>query len=116
VIEVAKVVAIVVANVVVVVVKVVVDCSQQIFHKVRRKCVGSIEILELERVCMHWSAISFLGGKEHFVNNWLISTLDNVIYFKWNKFSGAYIYSLSSLHKIARRSAEKNYPFFQTCS
>jgi hypothetical protein len=48
-----------------------------------------IEILELAQVC--WQRSSNIFVKEHLVKNWLISTLNNVIYFN---FSGVYKTSL----------------------
>jgi hypothetical protein len=46
----------------------------------------SIEILELEQVGMLAQVLQIFFGKEHLVNNWLISTLDKVIYFKGTIF------------------------------
>jgi hypothetical protein len=54
-------------------------------------------------------------GKEHLVKNWLISTLDKVIYFKGTIFQSG-LQKLSSLHKIGWRLAEKIYPFFKHAS
>jgi hypothetical protein len=45
----------------------------------------TLEILELEQVCRHKVQEIFFG-KEHLVKNWLISTLDRVIYFKGTLF------------------------------
>jgi hypothetical protein len=42
--------------------------------------------------------LQILFGKEHLVKNWLISTLDKVIYFKGTFFRG--LQNISSLHKI----------------
>jgi hypothetical protein len=52
-------------------------------------------------------------GKEHLVKNWLISTLDKVIYFK------GIIFQRSTKPLFASqkgwKSAEKISPFFQKC-
>jgi hypothetical protein len=58
---------------------------------------------------------NIFGGKEHLVKHRMISTLDKIIFFKGTLFRG--LQNLSSLHKIGRRSAEKNYlPFFKHAS
>jgi hypothetical protein len=57
------------------------------------------------RTRMLAQALKIFWGKEHLVK---ISTQDKVIYFRG-------LQSLSSLHKIGWRSAEKISPFFQTC-
>jgi hypothetical protein len=42
----------------------------------------------IEQVCFHWSSKSCWG--KHLVKNWLISSLDMVIYFKGTIFHGGY--------------------------
>jgi hypothetical protein len=48
--------------------------------------VTPIEILELPRTSMLAQVLQIFLGKEHLVKNWLISTLDKVIYFKGTIF------------------------------
>jgi hypothetical protein len=73
-------------------------------------CSGAIEILELCRASMWSQVLQMFLGKEHLVKNWLIFTLDKVIYFKRISFGG--LQNLSSFHKIGWESAKTIYPFF----
>jgi hypothetical protein len=52
-------------------------------------------------------------GKEHLVKNWLISTLDKVIYYKGTFYRAQQ--NLSLLHKIGWRPAEKKFAVFFNC-
>jgi hypothetical protein len=49
-------------------------------------CAVPIEILDLHRTSMLAQVLKIFFGKEHLVKNWLISTLDKVIYFKGTNF------------------------------
>jgi hypothetical protein len=73
-------------------------CQRLLIHEVT-----FVEILDLEQICWHRCCKYFLG-KEHLVNNRLISTLDKVIYLKGRIFSKVYE---TSLHKIGWRPADK---------
>jgi hypothetical protein len=72
-------------------------------------CVMTIEILDLEQAPMLAQVLQIFLGKEHLVENWLISTLDKVIYFKGTFLQG---FTRPLLRKIGRRPAEKNSSIF----
>jgi hypothetical protein len=74
----------------------------------------TIEISELGQVCWHRYCKYFWGKIICIFKNRLISTLDEVIYFKGTIFQG-YTKCLS-LHKIGWRSAEKMSHFFKHAS
>jgi hypothetical protein len=44
------------------------------------RCRTYTEILGLEQVCWHRSGPAIILGEKHLVKNWLISTLDKVLY------------------------------------
>jgi hypothetical protein len=73
-----------------------------------------IEILNLEQLHMLAQVLQIYWGKEHLVKNWLISTLDNVIYFKGTIFQR----STKPLFILQNRvdMSWKNDPFFKHAS
>jgi hypothetical protein len=72
-------------------------------------CINTIEILDLEQVCLHSSCKHF-WAKKNLVKSLLISTLDKVIYYIETFYRAQQ--NFSSLRKIGWRSAEKNLPVF----
>jgi hypothetical protein len=77
------------------------------------KSEGTIAILQLHRTNMLAQVLQIFLGKEHLVKNWLISTLDKVIYFKGTIFRAVY---KTSLHftKLGE-DQQKKLPFLSTC-